>query len=69
MRAIPLHDLDAVATKADIKILGAELRTEMAKLRADLTAEIASVRKTISTWMLTLLVAIIGAMVSIVLIA
>lgn len=54
MTAIPLHDFDEVATKRDL-----------AELRAELKMDIASLQKTMTHWMLTLLIAIIGAMVSI----
>lgn len=69
MSAIPLHDLDEVATKADLAELRAEMaelraefKTEIAGLRVELHSEIASLRRTMSTWMLTLLVTIVGAM-------
>ncbi len=65
MSAIPLHDLDEVATKADLAELRAELRTEIAELRVEVTSEIAAVRRTMSSWMLTLMVTIIGAMAGI----
>ncbi|HUG09108.1 MAG TPA: hypothetical protein VMP13_09490 [Acidimicrobiia bacterium] len=80
MSAIPLHDLDQVATKGDLAVLSAELRSEMAELRtelktdiaelraelrAELSAEIGGLRRSMTNWMLTLLVAIIGAMLSI----
>lgn len=35
MSAIPLHDLDEVATKSDIALLRAELGTEIGSLRSD----------------------------------
>lgn len=65
MSAIPLHDLDEVATKADLAEMRAELKTEIAELRVEVTSEIAAVRRTVSTWMLTLMVTIVGAMVGI----
>lgn len=76
MSAIPLHDLDEVATKADLAILRAELmgeinglrvelKTDIANLRAELTSEIAALRKQMGNWMLTLLVTIVGAMAGI----
>lgn len=76
MSAIPLHDLDEVATKADIALvrsemaeMRSELKAEIAELRSELkielTSEIAALRRSFTNWMLTLLVAIIGAMASI----
>lgn len=76
MSAIPLHDFDEVATKADLAILRAELmgeirglrvelKTDIANLRAELTSEVAAFRKQMGNWMLTLLVAIVGAMAGI----
>lgn len=80
MSAIPLHDLDQVATKGDLAVLSAELRSEVADLRtelktdiaelraevkAELSAEVGALRRSMTNWMLTLLVAIVGAMVSI----
>lgn len=76
MSAIPLHDLDEVATKGDLAELRAELRAEMAEFRAELKTEIAglrvefhselaALRRTMSNWMLTLLVTIVGAMAGI----
>lgn len=95
MSALPLHDLDEVATKQDVAVLGAELRSEIANLRTELKTDIAvlrtemhaevgslrndmyaeigslrndmhteigALRKSMTSWMLTLLVAIIGAM-------
>lgn len=61
MSAIPLHDLDQVATKADLQILSAELRAEMAELGGEFHSELGSLRKTMTTWMLTQSLAIIGA--------
>lgn len=58
MSAIPLHDLDEVATKADLKVLSAELRAEWSR-------EIAELRKTMTTWLLTQSIAIIGAIVGV----
>lgn len=55
MSAIPLHNLDEVATKRDLAVLRAELS-------AELTTEIGKLRKTVTNWMLTLLVAVVGAM-------
>lgn len=86
MSAIPLHDLDQVATKGDLAVLSGELRSEIADLRSDmadlrtqlktdiaelraalrteLSSEIGGLRRSMTNWMLTLLVAIVGAMVS-----
>jgi hypothetical protein len=76
MSAIPLHDLDQVATKGDLAVLTADVRSEMADLRTDLKTDIAalraemhielgSLRRSMTGWMLTLLVAIIAALTSI----
>jgi hypothetical protein len=54
MSAIPLHDYDQVATKADLQVLKAELRAEF-------HAEIGALRKTMTNWMLGQSLAIIGA--------
>ena len=58
MSAIPLYDLDEVATKRDLQVLKAELR-------AEISIEIGSLRKTMTNWMLTQSVAIIGAIVGV----
>lgn len=65
MSAVSLHDLDEVATKGDLTVAVAELKVEIAELRAEMKSDIAAPRKSFTTWMLTLLVAIVGAMVSI----
>ena len=65
MTAIPLHDLDEVATKGDIAELRAATKADIADLRAELKMDIGSLQKTMTNWMLTLLVAIIGAMASV----
>lgn len=76
MSAIPLYDLDQVATKGDVQLTATELRAQMAELRAQLREEMAglrtevldeigALRRSMTTWMLTLLVAVIGAMASI----
>lgn len=76
MSAIPLHDLDQVSTKGDLAVLaadlrndmadlGTELKTDIADLRAEMHAEIGALRRSMANWMLTLLVAVVGAMVSI----
>jgi hypothetical protein len=65
MSAIPLHDLDEVATKRDLQVLKAELRVEISELRVELSSEIDSLRKTMTDWMLTQSVAIIGAIVGV----
>lgn len=94
MSAVPLHDFDEVATKADLAILRSEmaelraelmgeitglraettgeisglrveLKTDIANLRAELTSEIAVLRKQMGTWMLMLMVTIVGAMAGI----
>jgi len=97
MSAIPLHDLDEVATKGGLALLAADLRSEMgdlrsemgdlrsemgdlrsemaglraelktdlAELRADMITEIGALRSSMTNWMLTLLVTIVGAMAGI----
>lgn len=87
MSAIPLHDLDEVATKSDLAVLSAELRSEIsglrteiadlrteletdiaelrAEMRTELSNEVGGLRRSMTNWMLTLLVAIVGAMASI----
>lgn len=72
MTVVPLHDHDEVATKRDLAELRAdlraemsEMRAEMAEMKAELKIDIASFQRTMTNWMLTLLVAIIGAMASI----
>lgn len=65
MTAVPLHDLDQVATKPDLAELRAHLHAEMAEMKAELKIDIASFQRTMTNWMLTLLVATIGAMASI----
>lgn len=80
MNAIPLHDLDEVATKGDMATLKAELKGDLATLKAELKADIAeletsvmaathresaALRKSFTNWMLTLMVAIIGAMIGV----
>lgn len=83
MNAIPLHDLDEVATRGDIAMVKgyialikadivearAELKSDIANLRAEIKADMATqigaLRKSVSTWMVTLLVAIIAAMAGI----
>lgn len=80
MSAIPLHDLDEVATKRDIAELRAELRadmaelrtefkTEIADLRSDLTGQLDALRKSTTTWVLGLAVTIIGAMTTLMVVA
>lgn len=58
MSAIPLYDLDKVATKRDLQVLKGELR-------AEISIEVGSLRKTMTNWMLTQSVAIIGAIVGV----
>lgn len=45
--------------------LRAEMREELAGLRSEVLGEIGALRRSMTTWMLTLLVAVIGAMASI----
>ena len=49
MSAIPLHDLDEVATKVDLHVLATELRSEMATLRAELQTEMGTLRAEMAT--------------------
>lgn len=76
MNAIPIHNLDEVATKRDTATLKAELKADIAELEtriaqletrvmATINAESAALRKSFTNWMLTLLVAIIGAMIGV----
>ncbi len=44
MSAIPLHDLDEVVTKADLRAEAAGMRAEIAELRSGLRSEIAETR-------------------------
>jgi hypothetical protein len=69
MSAIPLYELDVVATKGDLAELRAELKVELAELRVEVSNEIGALRKTMTHWMLTVLVTVVGAMVGIALIA
>lgn len=61
MSAIPLHDLDEVATKADIAVLRAELKTDIAQLRS----EMADLQRTIIGWMVSLFVATVAALIGV----
>jgi hypothetical protein len=61
MSAIPLHDLDEVATKGDIADLRAEMKTDIAELKVDIVTQVGALQRTTAAWMLTLLVAVIGA--------
>jgi hypothetical protein len=60
---------DLRAEMADLRTemahLRAELKTDISDLRAELKTDIATSRRTMTNWMLTLLVAIVGAMASI----
>lgn len=69
MNAIPLHDFDEVATKGDLRATKADLRAEIAELRVDMINEIGALRKTMTNWMLTVLVTVVGAMAGIAFIA
>lgn len=62
MSAIPLYDLDEVATKRDLQVLKSELRAEFTAL---LSAEVSGLRRTMTNWMLTQSVVIIGAIVGV----
>jgi hypothetical protein len=61
MSAIPLHDLDEVATKGDIAELRAEMKTDIAEMKVDIVTQVGALQRTTAAWMLTLLVAVIGA--------
>lgn len=61
MGAVAWYTLDEVATRRDVAMLGSELRQEISELRTELHREMAALQKTISTWMLTLTVTMIGA--------
>ena len=69
MSAIPLYDLDEVATKRDLLVLKGDLQVLKAELRAEFTAmlsaEVGGLRRTMTNWMLTQSVAIIGAIVGV----
>jgi len=54
MSAIAWHEIDEVATKGDL----AELRADIASLETRLT-------KTMTNWMVAILVAVIGAIASV----
>jgi hypothetical protein len=72
MTAIPLHNLDEVATKRDLQLLRAELSAELAtrigethERISDVHVRMGELQKTVSSWMFVLLVAIVGAMVGV----
>lgn len=69
MSAIAWHEIDEVATKGDLQRAVAEVRTEMAQLRGELKTDIASLEttlvKTMTNWMVTILVAVIGSIVGV----
>lgn len=65
MSAIPLHQLDEVATKGDVRASAADLKADIADLRSEMLGEIAALRGTMTNWMLTVLVTIVAAMVGI----
>ena len=58
MSAIPLHDLEQVATKADLAVLAAELRQEIAD-------QIGALRTAMTNWMLTILVTVVAALIGV----
>jgi hypothetical protein len=49
MSAFPLHDLDQVATKGDLAVMAADLRSEMAHLRTELKTDMADLRTEFKT--------------------
>jgi hypothetical protein len=65
MGALPLHDLDEVATKSDVMVLAADIRALRSELLAVIATEVESVRRSTYTSMVTLLIAIIAAMVGV----
>ena len=58
MSAIAWHTIDEVATKGDLAELRSELRADMANLEARLI-------RTMTNWMVTILVSVIGAIVGV----
>jgi hypothetical protein len=76
MSVVPLHDLDQVATRreiaelrAEMADLRAELKTDIAQLRVDVSNEIAALRKSTTTWVRGLAVTNIGAMTTLMVVA
>jgi hypothetical protein len=65
MSAIPLHDLDEVATKGDIAVL----RAEMTEMRAEFKADMAELQRTIIGWMVSLFVATVAALIGVALLS
>lgn len=65
MSGFPFYALDEVATKADLKVLEAELKADMAALRAEIYAELGSLRKTMFTQMVMIMVTVIGSMIGV----
>jgi hypothetical protein len=57
IKALP-HDVDRLATKDDLAVLGAELRREMADLRSDLRVEM---RELTSSQTRTLMLGLVGS--------
>jgi hypothetical protein len=57
IKALP-HDVDRLATKDDLAVLGAELRREMAELRSDLRVEM---RELTSSQTRTLMLGLVGS--------
>ncbi len=50
---------------SEMSDLRTELKTDIADLRAEMHAEIGALRTSMANWMLTLLVAVVGALASI----
>lgn len=69
MSAIPLHDLDEVVTKADLRAEIAELRTEMrtgfANLDAKIEAQQAAMYRHLNRFLAAVLVSIVGAVLGV----
>lgn len=63
MEAMPPIDYDQLATKADVDILGRELRSEMGELRSELRMEIASAVRLLVTMQVMTFGATIAAIV------
>ena len=76
MSAIPMHDLDEIATKDDVQLSAAALKTDIAGLRAELKTDIADLRTELETdmaqlqrtmigWMVSLFAATVGAVIGV----
>ena len=63
MEAMPPLDYDQLATRADLDLLGRELRAEMAQLRGELRTDLASNLRTVIAAQLTTMM-MLGAWVA-----